>query len=274
MLTRAITGFFFLLILLGAIIYSERVVFILFLLITILASYEFYKLRKIKYPEINFLSIILPTTLIYATFAQVFLHYKIDLLILISLFCPACLIIADLFHSKNSSFSNTSNGLFSAFYIGLPFSFILAFITYNDPNTTYNFWPILVFFIILWTNDTFAYLSGKLIGKNKLWERISPNKTWEGFFGGFIFSIIAGILLFYFTKNFENITGAILFSASISIFGTLGDLSESLLKRQAGVKDSGNIMPGHGGLLDRFDGVLLAAPTTFLIMEIYKLINS
>lgn len=112
---------------------------------------------------------------------------------------------------------------------------------------------------MLWTNDTGAYLAGRFFGKHKLFERISPKKTWEGSIGGGILTIgVAFILSVYFT-NLDQ-TNWIVLAILVAVFGGLGDLVESMLKRSLNIKDSGNLLPGHGGILDRFDGLLLSIP--------------
>ena len=123
-------------------------------------------------------------------------------------------------------------------------------------------------FIMIWCNDTFAYLVGKSFGKHKLLERVSPKKTIEGFIGGIVFTIIASIIISQF-YTFFNVTLWIISALIISIFGTLGDLVESKFKREAGVKDSGNIMPGHGGILDRLDSVIFVIPFLYIFYLIY-----
>jgi phosphatidate cytidylyltransferase len=129
-------------------------------------------------------------------------------------------------------------------------------------------------FILIWTNDTFAYLVGKSIGKHKLFEKISPKKTIEGFFGGLIFSIFAGYLISaYLIKpsaqfSDKSILIWMIIAAIVGVIGTIGDLIESKFKRVAGVKDSGKIMPGHGGVLDRLDSVIFVAPFIFLFYKI------
>ena len=125
---------------------------------------------------------------------------------------------------------------------------------------------ILGIFILVWTNDTFAYLVGKGIGKRKLMEKISPKKTIEGFLGGVFFTVITAIIISY-TIDFLSITHWIVLSLIASILGTIGDLIESKFKRQANIKDSGTIMPGHGGLLDRLDSLLFVAPFVYLYIH-------
>ena len=121
---------------------------------------------------------------------------------------------------------------------------------------------------MIWCNDTFAYLVGKLIGKHKLLERVSPKKTIEGFIGGIVFTILASVIISQF-YTFFNVTLWIITGLIISVFGTLGDLVESKFKREAGIKDSGNIMPGHGGILDRLDSIIFVIPFLYTLYLIY-----
>ena len=124
---------------------------------------------------------------------------------------------------------------------------------------------VLLVFVLLWANDTFAYLTGRLLGKHKLFERISPGKTIEGSIGGLVFTMV-GIVVFSHYVDWLSLHQAIGMGLIAVVFGTLGDLCESMLKRQAGVKDSGKLIPGHGGILDRFDSVLFAMPFVFVFL--------
>ena len=121
-------------------------------------------------------------------------------------------------------------------------------------------------FILLWSSDTFAYVWGRLLGKNKLLPKVSPGKTIEGFMGGLVTTVGVGYVLSLYWPALST-TQWLVSAALISTFGVVGDLIESALKRQRGVKDSGNLMPGHGGMLDRFDGLLLAAPVYFVFLK-------
>lgn len=121
--------------------------------------------------------------------------------------------------------------------------------------------------MLIWVNDSFAYLTGKNFGKHKLYSKISPKKTIEGFAGGFIAAIIGGVFIFYLS-NSHSLAHWIVIAAIVSVFGTIGDLIQSKFKRQAGVKDSGKIMPGHGGIFDRLDSILYASPFVFLYLQI------
>ena len=155
---------------------------------------------------------------------------------------------------------NISVSISGGLYLALPFISLLLLGIYPSFDSGNFDWQLpLSIFILTWINDTGAYLSGRTFGKHKLFERISPNKTWEGSIGGGLFTILGAIVIQYYWGHFSIpvwVGAAIL----ISIFANLGDLVESAFKRNAEVKDSGNIMPGHGGILDRFDAILLTAP--------------
>jgi phosphatidate cytidylyltransferase len=191
-----------------------------------------------------------------------FLWWGIEYLLLILLFIFT-IIINGLFDENQQPIMNIGITILGLIYLVLPFS-LLNFFFY--PELNYGFPSnrlLLGFFIVIWGNDTFAYLSGMAFGKHKLFERISPKKTWEGTMGGALFGVIVGIVFSLFFKDL-NALEWIGYALTIIIFGTFGDLFESLMKRTLGLKDSGNIMPGHGGILDRFDSILMAAPFAYI----------
>ncbi len=166
-----------------------------------------------------------------------------------------------------------AQGLLSFFsisivYLLIPFIFLIGIqnIVFNSSVS----W-LLVLLAAIWINDSMAYITGSLIGKHKLIERISPGKTWEGFLGGLIFTIATLLIINQIFFDFDAISLAII-ALVIVMSGTIGDLLESKLKREAGVKDSGNIMPGHGGILDRIDSLLVAAPFTGIALLINEII--
>ena len=153
-------------------------------------------------------------------------------------------------------------------YIILPFIFITK-IPIGEQNK-YNPKIIISIFILIWTNDTFAYIVGKSIGKHKLLEKVSPKKTIEGFIGGIFFTVLASYIIakYYIQIKEVNTFIWIVIALIVSIFGTIVDLIESKFKRIAGVKDSGKIMPGHGGVLDRLDSIIFAAPIVYSFYQI------
>lgn len=153
----------------------------------------------------------------------------------------------------------TGGGILSVLFTALPFAALIGIKMFSD-KVEQGTLLLLAFFVTTWCYDTFAYLTGSLLGKHKLCKNISPKKTWEGAIGGTLFAIGCSYLFAQFTSDLLSTSQWILFGIIICIFGTFGDLSESLLKRQRAVKDSGNILPGHGGMLDRLDSVIFAAP--------------
>ncbi|PTT13248.1 phosphatidate cytidylyltransferase, partial [Flavobacterium sp. HMWF030] len=196
---------------------------------------------------------------------------QLDLILLAVTIVISIKCILFLFYDSIQSISISSKYLYLLGYITLPFIFIVK-ISFGTNN--YNPKIILGLFILIWTNDTFAYLVGKSMGKHKLFERVSPKKTIEGFLGGAVFAAFAGFLIskLYIQPNPDFSSKSILIwtiiAVIVSIFGTIGDLIESKFKRIAGVKDSGAIMPGHGGILDRLDSVIFVAPIIFLFYQI------
>ena len=160
------------------------------------------------------------------------------------------MMITELYLKHKNPLGNWAFSMMSQLYVALPFALLNVLAFHNDPaasSVSYN--PILPLsiFVFIWLSDTGAYCVGSLIGKHRLFERISPKKSWEGSIGGAVFSIAS-------SGQWAGL------AVVVVIFGTWGDLTESLMKRQLGIKDSGNILPGHGGMLDRFDSALMAIP--------------
>jgi len=169
----------------------------------------------------------------------------------------------NLFVTEQRPRTELNNLFLSIKYVVFPFLFLMLLPFINGVYT-----PNIIIFtiLIIWTNDSFAYITGKNFGKHKLFERISPKKTIEGFVGGLLFSIIVGVAIGYYSQIFSIINWVVI-AILISVFGTIGDLVESKFKREAGVKDSGTIMPGHGGLLDRLDSLFFLAPFVYLYIH-------
>ncbi len=187
-----------------------------------------------------------------------------EILLLIAALLVSTRALLFLFEKHNKKLDQSSKYVFLIGYLIIP---IIIFTKIPFISNEYHPKIIISLLVIIWMNDTFAYLVGRSIGKKKLFERISPKKTIEGFIGGLIFSILTGLFLARFYIS-ESITQWILIALIISGFGTLGDLIESKFKRNAGVKDSGSIMPGHGGFLDRLDSIIFVAPIVYLFYQI------
>lgn len=176
--------------------------------------------------------------------------------------------IAELFRKKPTPFANIAWAITGLVYIALPLALLVSVpLEYAAGIKTYRPFMILGVFFIVWANDIGAYIFGMLLGRHKLFERISPRKTWEGFIGGIVCAFGVGLAISYFQHTPSMFWGGA--ALVIALAGVLGDLIESMLKRSVGIKDSGSIIPGHGGFLDRFDALLLAAPFVFLYFNIY-----
>jgi phosphatidate cytidylyltransferase len=182
------------------------------------------------------------------------------------LLLPLLITTAALYEKERNPLENISSGVFGILYITLPLSLLNGINLNHSGDFAYL---VLCIFLLIWTNDTFAYLSGLSFGKHKLFERISPKKTWEGFFGGFVAVLVVAWFIFPLLKEMGRIEWIIL-AAIISISSVFGDFAESLFKRAANLKDSGNIMPGHGGILDRIDSLLFVAPVVYIYLQLIK----
>lgn len=259
-LVRALSGAVYVALLLFCTLFDNLTYHILFTTFFGLAVIEFSKLANFKYAIIF---------LIFGVLFSVALYLKpVSPYNFIYLTVGSCLfnilLLFNLFKDKPLFKTHkTFSHLF--LYITIPFILILVFPQFSK-NASKTF--IIGMFVIIWSNDTFAYLAGKNFGKHKLMESISPKKTVEGFFGGAFAAILASLILSYFFTYF-SVTLWIVTGLLLTIFGTLGDLIESKFKREAGVKDSGNIMPGHGGVLDRLDSIIFSVPFIFLFYLIY-----
>ncbi len=277
---RAITGIIFVGVLIGCILGGPISFSLLFALITALTIHEFGVIIS-KQPdvEINKPICMLAGVFLFFGFAYLGVMPGQTEILIPYLFLIIYLLVSELYLKKKNPLNNWAYAMMSQIYIALSFAMlnVLAYHSIGNEGELSNYQvqynPILPLsiFIFTWINDTGAYCTGMLFGKHRLFERISPKKSWEGSIGGGVFSIIAAIVMAHYFP-FMPISIWIGLALTVVIFGTLGDLTESLLKRTIGIKDSGNILPGHGGMLDRFDSTLMAVPAAVVYLYIISFI--
>ena len=202
--------------------------------------------------------------------ATVFIPYLVSIIYLM---------VAELYLKAKDPINNWAYTMLSQLYISLPLSLlnVLAFRS-NGYDIQYTYLMPLSVFVFLWINDAGAYCVGSLLGRHKLFPRISPGKSWEGSIGGAVLVVAAAVLIWYYTDLYDvNDLGLTAYEWAglglvVVVFGTWGDLIESLFKRTLGIKDSGNVLPGHGGMLDRFDSTLMAVPAAVVYLYTLTLI--
>lgn len=261
---RGLSGVMYVSILVVSIFASEFAFTTLFLLFGIICLRELQRLLHLK----SYLGYILLLVLFYLFSYARWSPDATMVLLLITLFVNMFL-VKDLVLVHKIPLFEKKKYVIIIFYLIASLIFLTLI-----PSYTGDFTPELVIgiFSLIWINDTFAYLVGKNFGKRKLFERISPKKTVEGFIGGLIFSAVAAYLVYFFTGLLALHTWVGM-AIILSIFGTLGDLIQSKFKRQAGVKDSGRLMPGHGGLFDRLDSIIFASPFVYAFLQFLKYVS-
>ncbi len=294
LLQRSISGLIFLVVMVSMIAIGSITFYLLMSLIITLALYEFYLLSRKFHISIPYLYIVLISLTLFTLFFLVSLKI-INPLWLSIILIPLIffLFVGELYRYHKKPIHNIAFGLLSIIYIAVPITLLNSFVfieredlisnnlldiqTYEgvfsdvllfktDRSIIYSPYILLGFFTIIWIYDTLAYLFGVSFGKHRLFERISPKKSWEGFICGALCTI--GISVF-FPKIFHILTWKdwVVLSTIIVFSSTMGDLVESMFKRTVDLKDSGNIIPGHGGILDRFDSVFLATPAAFIYLQ-------
>ena len=245
----------------------------LFAVCTILTTLEYTGLaNKYKGTDVSRLWATVAAFTFYAAIVGLSVIPSSAVLFLPFMFTLIVIMVRELYFKKPSPVNDWAHTLFPVIYIALPYAMtsMLAF-NVQGPDSGYSPVVTLTLFVFLWCNDVGAYCTGCTIGKHKLFERISPKKTWEGSIGGAVFTMLAAFLLHHFLPDWYSFMPVwvwIGMALVVVLFGTWGDLIESLMKREMGIKDSGKILPGHGGMLDRFDSALLALPATVVYLSL------
>ncbi|MGZ2370131.1 phosphatidate cytidylyltransferase [Ancylomarina sp. YFZ004] len=264
---RAFTAVLFVIVLIAGINLHPIGFIATFLGIALLANYEFYGLVKKANSSPQVVTGLIGVVLLFAAVTshiycgKAILSYLLLLLVFLSF-------IIELYRKKDNPFANIAYTLLGIIYAALPFALLIYLVFQNGVE---QFKPDIVMgmFILIWINDTGAYLVGVNFGKHRLFERISPKKSWEGSIGGGVATLFAAWGCSYFSQEL-SLTLWLSVGLIVAVIGGLGDLVESMFKRSIQVKDSGSILPGHGGILDRFDAILIVAPIVFVFLEIVK----
>jgi len=268
--TRAVWGILFATTIIGAILLGSYTFALLFLILSVLALREYYSLCVLAgfspqvYPGLIAGTVVFILSFLTAQHSVAFkaFNYLIPFIYIFPVY--------ELFRKKKNPFVNIALTGFGIVFVSIPFAMLnfLAFPEFEGANI-YNYGLLISLFIFVWAGDSGAYIFGVRFGRHRLFERISPKKSWEGLFGGVVTAIAtAWILTFVFTKYSFALLSVMAIVVVIS--GTLGDLVESMIKRSIGVKDSGRFLPGHGGLLDRFDSILLASPVIYFVFQFFR----
>lgn len=267
LILRSLTGLVFISSIIIPVLFSNEIATLVFSIYFVLGIIEFYSLFKSKERfDISWELSATVGTLIFAFAIGAALNW-IPMWTLLSVPCLIfLLILLELWRKSKQPINNMAINIMGIVYLVIPFTLIT--ILANEPIGKFPL--VLGMFILIWTNDSFAYLTGRFIGKNKMFERVSPKKTWEGTIGGAVFTVIAGALIAHFSG--QEFLFWIISAVIISPLAIVGDLLESLMKRDLNIKDSGNILPGHGGILDRFDATLFVAPFYFFWIFIYSFV--
>ena len=272
LLTRTITGVIFVTAVVSSILFQEQyyTFTLLFSVFNILALIEFYGIINAKENVcVNTPYMVFCGTLLYfgcfwcSNFNSDPNRITGFVILIAFILSIIILIISELYRGKPPPTYNLAFSIYGQAVVALPFA-VLNFIA----RDTFH---LLALFAFIWLFDTGAYLFGSTFGKHKMIERISPKKSWEGEIGGALTTIGAAIGYSFYID--QPLWQWVVFALIVVIFGTFGDLSESMLKRASGLKDSGTILPGHGGMLDRFDSMLLAAPVIYIYVEILKAVS-
>ena len=268
---RTLSGIVMVATLIGATLFSKLTFVLLLLAITLGGEWEFYRLtKKAGISPQRFVGMLAGTMMIVAAAAALheILAITAVLMVAFMILIPMPLIF-ELYRKSATPMANVGITYAGVIYVALPMA-LLTFFPMMLGNGEWKPWSVILYIFIIWANDVFAYLFGITLGKHRLFERISPKKSWEGFFGGLLGAMAMG---FVAAKVLDaNVALWIGLALIAAITGVFGDLVESLLKRSVDVKDSGSFIPGHGGWLDRFDALIFSVPFAFIYLVIVEFI--
>ena len=273
---RSLTGSVFVMVLLGCLLFGYTTFALLFFVVSLIGLSEFFSIsEKLGARPFKTVTYILAVILYFLSVNHLYLFGSMGLLTFLFypllLLTPFILMAVAMFSKRESPLLDFSYSLFAILYAVLPFCLLQELVVKNysfeADMMRYDYRSVLAVILLIWSNDTFAYLGGSLFGKHKMIARVSPGKTWEGTLFGILVSFGISFLLQKYLVH-ESLGIWPVFGILVPVLATIGDLVESMLKRQAGIKDSGNLMPGHGGVLDRFDSLIFVSPFVVIILNL------
>lgn len=263
---RIVFGLLYIIVIVSSLLLGPIYFYSIFFIFLIFCIYEFLKIINLKslYPYI--LAITSYSLAIFSNQNIINIESQLTHKLIVSIFSFVIFftLISALISSRKIAIQYLGRIFLSLVYIIIPFSLLIK-LPYFTLDKSYDSQILIGIFILIWSNDIFAFIIGKNFGKHKLIERVSPNKTIEGFLGGFIFTFISGFIISKYCLSIAPIQWFAI-AIIVSVFGVIGDLIESMFKRQAKVKDSSNFIPGHGGFLDRLDSIIFATPIIYIYL--------
>lgn len=252
----------------GSIIIDPHLFALLFLLVTALGMWEFYTLVEKAGIRPNKLAGTMAGMFLFGSNALIALSMAPREILMANFILIFLIFLFELYRKIPNPFTNIAFTFFGILYVAVPFSLLNFFPNPAFLPGVYHHRLLLGFFFLIWINETAAYLVGTAFGRHRLFQRISPKKSWEGVLGGGFLCVAAAVVISLYFTNMMMIDWVII-SLIVVVFSTYGDLFESMFKRSIDAKDSGNVLPGHGGILDRFDGVIMAAPFVFVYLTLF-----
>lgn len=285
-IVRTLSGAVLLLVILGAMWVGFYGFLALLLFITVVGTWEFYTLAKAKGYEpqrglgVAIALLFYVATAMLSTMAIDSVKQFTDndtiitwvsIMIILGVVLVAIIFVAEVFRNRTTPIANVATTIAGVGYVALPMALMTIVPMLIGGHGNWRAIYFLLYLFLVWGNDVFAYLAGVIMGRHKMCERLSPKKSWEGFVGGVLGSLVVGVVAACVLNGSYIMWLGLALVVSLS--SVVGDLVESMFKRDAGVKDSGNIMPGHGGILDRFDAFIISVPFAFVYLIIYALVS-
>jgi len=266
---RTLTGIVLVVLVVASIVIDQRLFSLLFLGFTIIGLWEFYSLVERARVFPNKVAGMLAGAVLFSTNALIAMNLLESKWLLLNFVFVFMIFLFELYRNNPNPFTNIAFTFFGLLYVAVPFSLLNYFPNPALESGVYHSGLLLGFFFLVWINETGAYVIGTALGRHRLFERISPKKTWEGVIGGGGLAFVSALVIGWYFGQL-SLPEWLVITSMVVVFGSYGDLFESMFKRSINAKDSGTILPGHGGVLDRFDGVFMAAPFVF----VYLLLNS